>query len=111
MPRNSSTGDHSAPGPVWRADHAAFNRPTADELFAALDGRPFTFFNNTWRLKIYSIYDQHDSRWLQVRMEGRPQHSTTLRVAVDASADDVIGVLTNWLIESRPIHQPTPYVH
>jgi hypothetical protein len=117
MSRNQAANEHPTVRLAWSADRPApdapppADRPSADELFTMLDGRPFQFFNSTWRLKIYSIYDHDGSRWLQVRMDGRPQHNTTLRVDIDASADDVIGALANWLIESRPAFVAAPRVH
>jgi hypothetical protein len=118
--RNSAINEHPVVRLAWSADRPTSDAPivppttgplSADELFGALDGRPFRFFDSTWRLSIYSIYDQAGYRWLQVRMDGRPQHSTTLRVDIDASADDVIGALTTWLIEARPTRAPAPGVH
>jgi hypothetical protein len=119
MPRNPTPNEHPAVRLAWSADRSDLASPfvhgsehvSADELFEALDGRPFRFFDNTWRLKIYSIYDHDDFRWLQVRLEGRPQHSTTLRVGIEATTDDVIGALTNWLIEERPRPVSGPLVH
>jgi hypothetical protein len=120
MSRNPATNDHPTVRLAWSADrhnasappapHLSADHP-ADELFTALDGRPFRFFETTWRLKIYSIYDQDDYRWLQVSLEGRPPRSTTLRVSIDASADDVIGALTNWLLEARATRATTGRVH
>jgi|SRR5215211_6532869 len=119
MSRNSTSNERPAVRLAWSADRSDLVSPfvrggehvSADELFEALDGRLFRFFDNTWRLKIYSIYDHDDFRWLQVRLEGRPQHSTTLRVGIEASTDDVIGALTNWLIEERPRPVAGPLVH
>jgi hypothetical protein len=121
MSRNSVPNEHPTVRLAWSADRSTpdapfdspshADRPSADELFAMLDGRPFRFFDSTWRLKIYSIYDHDGFRWLQVRMDGRPQHNTTLRVDVDASADDVIGALATWLIEARPASVAAPRVH
>jgi hypothetical protein len=118
MPRNQIPNEHPTVRLAWSADRPDIAPPfipaehvSADELFEALDGRPFRFFDNTWRLKIYSIYDHDDYRWLQVRLDGRPQHSATLRVAIDASTDDVVSALTNWLIEERPAPVATPRVH
>src|SRR5262245_12781847 len=102
MSRNPAAHEHPTVRLAWRAPRPSpppfdgpppADRPSADELFTMLDGRPFRFFNSTWRVKIYSSYDHDGSRWLQVRMDGRPQHNTTLRVDIDASADDVIGAL------------------
>jgi hypothetical protein len=70
---------------------------TRDELFAALEGRSVNLSRRMWQIAIYSIYDQQRSRWLQLRLDGRPQHTLTLRVPVDASVDNVMEMLTHWL--------------
>ena len=114
MARYSDSGDIPPVRLAWSADRSPLgNRhfdtphgpdgPTADELFAAIDGRSLAVLDYTWRVKVYCIYDHDDSRWLQVRLDGRPPHSTTLRVAVDASPDDVLQALTTWALdESAP---------
>lgn len=75
---------------------------TADELFGALDGRSFSLSHQTWRIAIYSIHDQQPSRWIQVGLGGRPQCSVTLRVAVDASVDEIMETLADSLKRTSP---------
>ena len=68
-----------------------------------LHGRSLAVLDYSWGVKVYCIYHHEDNRWLQVRLDGRLSHSTTLRVAVDASPDDVLQALTTWALdESAP---------
>jgi hypothetical protein len=104
---------------AWDANHphltkmALYDAPaypttlTADELFIALDGRSVTVAGRTWRLAIYSIYDQQASRWIQLQLNGRPKHIMTLRVATDASVEAVVETLS----ESLDGTSPTRAVH
>jgi hypothetical protein len=73
-------------------------------IFDALDGRDLSVSRRQWRLKVFSVSDHDDHRWVQVGLEGPGHYMLTLRLDADAGPQSAIAALSSWLDhpEARP---------
>jgi hypothetical protein len=82
----SSTASHAAPAARRRA-------LLPEELFLALDGHRLSVPAGSWRVEIYSICDQHGTRWIQLAMKGHTSHTLTVQVEPWRSGEEVLEML------------------
>ena len=69
-----------------------------DQLFELLDGRYLTVTGRTWRIEVYSIRDRAGLRWVQLALDGAPQHILALRLATGDGLEPAVRALAAWLI-------------
>jgi hypothetical protein len=80
---------------VPRADGGGGLSPQA--LFDALDGRIVRASTGEWRVEIYSVSDDRQTRWVQLGLGGDPAFCLTMRLNPDADSAYALNVLTSWL--------------
>jgi hypothetical protein len=91
--------------PVIGQAESAFTPLTQERLFDALDGRTIRVFHRTWRVHVYSIWEENGFRWLQLSLEGDTPYTATLQVSPFAGADQALRQLSAWLAKpSKPHH-------
>jgi hypothetical protein len=88
----SGLSRHKTPG-----ETASDARVATGDLFAALDGHIIGLFEHSWQIRVYSILEQRNSRWLQLSLEGDPDFTLTVRTSVTDDADQTVRVLSDWL--------------
>jgi len=76
-------------------------RPTADELFAALDNYDVEADNRHWQVEISAIVDDriHHNRLIQLTLSGRPSYMLVLKLSEGAGATQAIHRLSDWLAD------------
>ena len=47
-------------------------------IFQALDGRQLTASKRTWRLEVYAVVDDGETRWIQLALQGLERHEVML---------------------------------
>ena len=78
---------------------------TGERLFAALDGQVVRVFHRTWRVHVYSIWEEQGFRWLQLSLEGDTTQTLTLQMSHLASAEQTLRHLSSWLARASKTHQ------
>jgi hypothetical protein len=74
------------------------NKPaSANDLFAALDGRHVSVGARSWRIEISGIFEQEGSSWVQLTLKGDPPHSVAVKLAPLDTAAEVVSALVSWL--------------
>jgi hypothetical protein len=71
----------------------------AYELFAELDGSDFVAADESWRIEVYGVLDDHGYRWIQIGLTGTRSDMVTLRLVEGAGAQHAIMALTAWVAE------------
>ena len=77
---------------------------TGERLFDALDGYTIRVFHNTWRIHVYSIWEEAGFRWLQLALEGETPYTATLQMSPLAGADQTVRRLSAWLAKPSKTH-------
>lgn len=90
---------------------------TFDRLYQALDGLPLRASHDWWHVRLYSVMDEGDERWIQASLIGEPSYSVLLHLRPGCDATDSVRCIQEWLrrsaawrrrvIEVRP-YQPAP---
>src|SRR5262245_599007 len=68
---------------------------SARRLFEQLDDRPFATPEGTARLKVYSVFEQGDRRWVQLRIEGFSERMLTVSIARSEGVKDVLRLVSS----------------
>ena len=109
--RLRSKSTHAEPSPAlrpsltvaWRAgsrvlsSHATADTVEADAVFIALDGLELVSDDSAC-LRVYSIFDEGDNRWIQYSLESGCVFGT-LRMNIADSPEQVIRTLQSWLVD------------
>jgi len=66
-------------------------------LFGALDGRDFVVGGEHWRLEVFSVVEDAQHLWIQVRLIGRLPRLLTLCLPGQADVPEALAALTTWL--------------
>jgi len=66
-------------------------------LFGALDGRDFMAAGEHWRLEVFSVVEDAQHLWIQLRLVGRLPRLLTLSLSKSADVREALAVLTAWL--------------
>ena len=70
-----------------------------DHLFAALDGREVNLSGDAYHLEVYGIFDQAETRWVQLAVKGRAEHAVTLKLAATDGVRAILAALSSWSME------------
>ena len=89
--------------PSKRADGAPAP-VTGERLFDALDGYTIRVFQKTWRIYVYSIWEEAGFRWLQLSLEGETPYTATLQMSPLAGVDQTVRRLSAWLAKPSKTH-------
>ena len=91
---------------AWRAGshvpdtHATGQAVEADAVFKELDG--LELLPQGPHLRVYSIFDQNDVRWIQYALEApSPTLMGTLRLTVADTPEQVVRTLRAWLVDGE----------
>ena len=91
---------------AWRAGsrlfdtHAAVDDAVeADAVFKALDGLELVS-DSAACVRVYSIFDQGDNRWIQYSLESGCVFGT-LRMNIADSPEQVVRTLQSWLVDRK----------
>ena len=57
------------------------SRVSPDDLFQELDGHRLSTNGRDWDVRVFSVTDANDSRWIQLALEGQEHKVLTLRLA------------------------------
>jgi hypothetical protein len=103
-------GQHSTLGVATsesdiRGRREAGARLAPEALFSALDGRRLSVSQQNWLVEVYSVYDDAESRWVQLALQGPPQHTVTVRMALNDSVDHIVDAVEAWLSHPSPTHK------
>ena len=90
--------------PVISPAEAAFTPLTQEHLFDALDGQIVRVFHRTWRVHVYSIWEENGFRWLQLSLDGETPYTATLQTSPLAGADQTLRRLSAWLAKPSKTH-------
>ena len=89
---------------AWRAGsnvpdtHDTGQAVEADAIFEELDG--LELLPEGPHLRVYSIFDQDDVRWIQYALEApSPKLMGTLRLTVGHGPEDIVRTLRAWLVD------------
>jgi hypothetical protein len=77
-------------------------------LFQALDGHQLTASRKTWRLEVYSIVDEGETRWIQVALHGLESHELMVAAPRSSDAKQIMAALKTWIGQLR---LPVPTMH
>lgn len=96
----------TAPTRPWSAPPAPAPRRAASRLslaavphrlFRALDGRQLTAAKRTWRLEVYAVVDDGDTRWIQLALQGLDRLELTLSAPRSFDANQIASALRSGL--------------
>ena len=63
-------------------------------LFEALDKRPLGPPEGLARIKVYSVFEQDERRWVQLRIEGYSERMLTLSIGRHEGAEEVLRLIS-----------------
>jgi hypothetical protein len=66
-------------------------------LFGALDGRDFMAAGEHWRLEVFSVVEDAQHLWIQLRLVGHLPRLLTLCLSKRADVHEALTALTAWL--------------
>ena len=66
-------------------------------IFQALDGRQLTAWKRTWRMEVYAVVDDGDTRWIQLALKGLERHELTLSAPRSFDAKQIAAALRSGL--------------
>jgi hypothetical protein len=89
---------------ITRAAESAFTPLSQERLFDALDGQTIRVFHRTWRVHVYSIWEENGFRWLQLSLDGETPYTATLQMSPLAGAEQTIRRLSAWLAKPSKTH-------
>jgi hypothetical protein len=69
----------------------------ARRLFEALDNRPFVTPAGRSFIRVFSVFEQDDRRWVQLRMEGYSERMLTLSIGRNEGVSEVLRILADWV--------------
>ncbi len=69
----------------------------ADVQFSTLDGREIIVLGRRWRVEVYSLWDLHACRYVQLALQGEPTYMLTVQLAAGHGAADLVAALVRWL--------------
>lgn len=73
--------------------------PTAERLFASLDGRDLVVGGEAWHIEVYGICEDAGRRWVQMAIHGPQHHMLTLALATRTGVRQAVATVTRWLEE------------
>lgn len=104
--RLGAGGDSSAFGWITtvagsgaRVDRLPAGAATRERLFQGLDGQLLSAESGCWRVRVYSIWGERNSWWLQLALEGEPEYTVTMRTALGDDGTQALKSLTKWLAQ------------
>jgi len=77
-------------------------------IFSALDGHQLTASKKTWRMEIYSVVDEGETRWIQVALHGLESHELMVAAPRSSNAKQITSALRTWISQMR---LPVPSMH
>lgn len=77
-------------------------------IFQALDGHQLTASKKTWRMEVYSISDEGETRWIQVALHGLESHELMVAAPRSSDAKQIVSALRTWISQLR---LPVPTMH
>lgn len=70
-------------------------------IFRALDGHQLTASKKTWRMEVYSIVDEGETRWIQVALRGSESHELMVAAPRNSNAKQIASALRTWIGQLR----------
>lgn len=73
---------------------------SAEQLFAALDGREVTIKEQSWLIEAYGVWDAQGQRWVQLSLKGirgGANYILTLKLAAGAGEQHAVMAVSSWL--------------
>jgi hypothetical protein len=80
-----------------RHDPLPTGHAVRERLFENLDGQLLNADSGCWRVRVYSIWGERGSWWLQLALEGEPEYTVTMRTAFGDDGTRALKSLTKWL--------------
>ena len=77
-------------------------------IFQALDGHQLTASRKTWRMEVYSIVEDGETRWIQVGLHGLESHELMVAAPRGSDAKQITSALRTWIGQLR---LPVPTMH
>jgi len=74
-----------------------FAVPTAERLFAGLDGRNLVVRGQAWHIEVYGICEEAGRRWVQVAIDGPQHYMLTLALATRSGVQQAVAGVSRWL--------------
>ncbi len=68
-------------------------------IFRALDGRQLTASKRTWRMEVYAIVDEGETRWIELALQGLERVDLMISAPRSSDAKQIAKALKNWLSE------------
>ena len=74
------------------------------DLLEQLRGRVIDASGGSWRIEVFSIFDDATHRWVQVYLNGPVDRTVLLKLARFADGDDAVSAILYWVQESSWPH-------
>ena len=72
----------------------------ANRVFELLDGPSVVVSGRSWRVEVFSVFDDAEHRWIQLALDGPDHYMVTLRLEPGASSDSARLAIESWLENS-----------
>jgi hypothetical protein len=68
-----------------------------ERLFRALDGRDLTVAGGRFRIRVFSIADLSNARWVQLALDGGARCMLTLKLSAGDGVSQVLNAVASWV--------------